>query len=101
MEVTGLIDVRGWALDEVASDDSGIDRVELFLDGRAADEARYGLQRPDIGDAYGARFQRSGWMGQVDLTNVPAGQHALEARARSAVSGLERSYIQTITVVNP
>src|SRR6202011_3117331 len=52
----GVADVRGWAIDEAAPSGTGIDRIALYLDGQHVADAEAGQSRPEIGDAYGARF---------------------------------------------
>jgi hypothetical protein len=96
--VNGVVQMSGWALDETSSDGSGVDRVEVYLDGAPVATADYGLSRPDVASGYGAHFANSGWQARIDLSGVAAGTHQLEARAHSTVQDNDTSY--SVTVVS-
>jgi hypothetical protein len=75
------LEVRGWAADPAARGGTGVDRVEIYLDGeRDAGGARlgqatYGLQRPDIAAHLGSQqFLLSGYALQ---TTVSPGPHTI------------------------
>ena len=97
--VSGITQVEGWALDQASTSGAGVDRVQLYLDGAAVADARYGLTRQDIGAAYGAEFEKSGWVARVDFSGR-AGAHQLEARVHSSYDDRETSYA-TAVVVSP
>ena len=96
--VSSLTEVRGWALDARAHDGTGIDRVQVFLDGALIADAQYGLARPDVAGVYGAQFADAGWSTRLDPAGLSLGQHTLEARARSLLSGEETTYSHTLFV---
>jgi N-acetylmuramoyl-L-alanine amidase len=96
--VAGTIDVNGWAIDESASEGTGVDRVRVYLDDELVGEATYGAERTEIGGAYGAHFRSSGWAAQVDFSARPGGLHVLEARVRSVLTGAETTYTRTVNV---
>jgi hypothetical protein len=96
--VRGMVDVRGWAIDEAATNGTGIDRVQVYLDDALVAEADLGNSRPEIAAAYGARFGAAGWAAMIDVSGVSAGPHRLEARARSTASGQETSRAHTVVV---
>jgi O-antigen biosynthesis protein len=76
----GALYIRGWALAR-----SGIERVELEVDGGAPTVARIGLARPDVAVAF-PRFAAAGRAG-FDLTvsgpAAPSGSRSLRVRAVS------------------
>lgn len=73
--------MTGWAADTAAPTGTGVDMVEVYLDGPRGQggvflaRAEYGLTRTDVARALGAdRFARSGWSVVADL---PPGQRTL------------------------
>jgi hypothetical protein len=100
LSVSGSVAVNGWALDMGAPSGSGVDRVQVFIDGVYANDATYGLARGDIAAGYGARFGGSGFAGQVSLAGLAPGPHVIEARARSVVTGATASYRRTVVVAS-
>src|SRR4051812_16449375 len=73
------IEVRGWAADPNARSGTGVDQVEVYLDGdrdaggSRVGQATYGLQRPDIvGNLGSQQFLLSGFALQ---TTVAPGPH--------------------------
>lgn len=96
--VSGVIPVAGWAVDLATREGTGVDRVDIYIDGAQVATSDLGQTRPEIGAAYGQNFASSGWTAQVDLSQVSPGSHTLEARARSQLTGVETSYTAGITV---
>jgi len=96
--VTGRMRVSGWAIDQGASSGTGIDRVQVYLDGVLKGDATYGVQRADIGSAYGARFAASGFTYDLDLSGAASGAHTIEVRPRSTVTGATTSLVRGIKV---
>jgi hypothetical protein len=75
------IEVRGWAADPSARGGTGVDRVEMYLDGERdaggtrVGQATYGLQRPDVAaNLGGQQFLLSGFALQ---TAVAPGPHTV------------------------
>jgi hypothetical protein len=75
------IEVRGWAADPSARGGTGVDRVEVYLDGERdaggtrIGQATYGLQRPDVAaNLGGQQFLLSGFALQ---TTVEPGPHTV------------------------
>jgi hypothetical protein len=99
--VEGVIQVSGWALDETAASGTGVDRVDVYLDNAQVATAQYGLPRPDVASGYGAHFQNAGWQARVNLSEVGAGAHQLEARAHSTVQGGDTTNYSVTVEVNP
>jgi hypothetical protein len=96
--IVGATQVRGWALDAAAEDGSGVDSVQLLVDGQVVGDANYGQPRPDVGDVFGPRFEPSGWVAQLDVSQLPVGAHRLEARAHSTFSDVVSTYAASIVV---
>jgi hypothetical protein len=96
--VNGVVQMSGWALDETAADGTGVDRVDVYLDGTQVGTADYGHSRPDVASGYGAHFANTGWQARIDLSRATAGTHQLEARAHSTVQDKDTSY--SVTVVS-
>jgi hypothetical protein len=80
--------MTGWAADPGSPSGTGVDQVEVYLDGpREAGgiflaRAEYGITRSDVARALGAdRFARSGWRVEADL---PPGQRSIYVYAHPA-----------------
>jgi hypothetical protein len=75
---SGVGNLRGWAIAE-----DGIDRVEIYIDGKYVYDAPYGGSRPDVGDASpdieGA--ENSGYSLAFGYSNLSDGEHTIKARA--------------------
>jgi hypothetical protein len=98
-ELRGTLTVSGWALDEAATDGTGVDRVRVLLSGVEVGEAALGQARPDIAAAYGRGFEAAGFQIVLDLARAAPGQHTVEVRARSSLTGREMAYVRAIRVV--
>ena len=81
--VTGPLTVSGWALDQQATRNSGVDGVDVwaFPDGAAdaifVGAAFYGQERPDVAAQFGAQFRFSGF--HVVTSHLWAGRYTLVA----------------------
>lgn len=95
--VTGATQIEGWALDQASTSGPGVDRVQLYLDGALVAEPTYGIPRPDIGAAYGAEFENTGWAVRVDVSGR-SGSHLLEARVHSSYDDRETSYTTSVVI---
>ena len=98
-DLGGTISLSGWALDEAATDGTGVDRVRVLLSGVEIGDATLGDYRQDIAAAYGPRFATAGYHVSLDLARAAPGQHTVEVRARSSVTGREMAYVRAIRVV--
>ncbi len=70
--------VSGWAADMSIKENTGINKVEVYLDGprnfgKLLGEAQYGLDRIDVGNVYGANYNKSGYSLTFDASNLEAG----------------------------
>jgi hypothetical protein len=102
--VNGPVRVQGWAADPQASTGTGVERIELYVDGQITTrgvpvgEVPYGETRPDVGAALGgdsegarARFSRSGFATFWNPAGLSAGVHNLTFYARGADGAVARS----------
>jgi N-acetylmuramoyl-L-alanine amidase len=95
--ISGLTDVRGWALDAGATNNTGIDRVQLYVDDALVGDAQYGERRPDVATRYGQQFAGSGWSTRFDPATSSVGPHMLEARVHT-LTGAEATYTTPIVI---
>ncbi|MBU4450947.1 MAG: DUF5050 domain-containing protein [Actinobacteria bacterium] len=82
--------VSGWAADLGVGENTGINKVEVFLNGprnfgKLLGQAQYGLERTDVGDAYGnANYNLSGYSLNFDANEFEQGSsHKLYVYAYS------------------
>lgn len=92
----GLTTLRGWALAR-----AGLERIEVYVDGRLAGQAKYGEVRPDIAAThpYAAGADRAGFSFKWDTTSVSDGQHQLRFQAISS-TGKKQTLTQEVIVDN-
>jgi hypothetical protein len=95
------VTVSGWALDSGSTSGTGVDRVDMYVDNTLVSTATYGDSRPDMANAFGARFQNSGYHATLDLTKLVGGSHTIDMRAHSLISGASTSYTRTVNVAKP
>jgi hypothetical protein len=80
--VSGVVTLRGFAIDRASATGAGIDLVHIYLDGpygtgTIIGAATYGLDRLDVAAQYGARFGPSGWELAWDTAGLAPGVHRL------------------------
>ncbi|MDB2643919.1 zinc-dependent metalloprotease [Luminiphilus sp.] len=85
---TGIRNLRGWAL---AS--SGIEKIEVFIDGVYQFDIPHGGVRGDVGNAFPevAGSGNSGFSMAYGYTNLSAGEHVATIRATSKDGSVEES----------
>jgi hypothetical protein len=87
------ITIRGWAIHRAARSGTGVDVVQIYLDGPSGAGGEeialpsYGDERADIAAIYGERYRYSGYHFDWGITDVASGSHALYVYIRSTVSG--------------
>jgi hypothetical protein len=86
------VKIRGWAYSV-----SGIERVEVFLDGRSRHEALYGLTRPHLEKALGSSDAlECGYYVQLDPFACEPGEHEITVVATPKEGppvGVSRSFV--------
>jgi hypothetical protein len=88
--------IKGYALDPNATTDTGIDRVDVYLDelrgtsgSKFIGTADLGRNQADAANQYGARFMGSGYQIDLKLTDLDPANHHIYTYARSSVTGQE------------
>jgi hypothetical protein len=83
--------VGGWAIDQGASVGTGIDAIHVWIYPNGgngtpffAGVANYGVSRPDVGAAFGARFTPSGY--ELDVNGLAPGTYVIAVFAHSTVT---------------
>ncbi len=97
--------VQGWAVDGTAASGTGVDAVHVYAYPAAGNpvflgSAQYGLSRPDIGAAHGARFTASGYS-LIAPTVLPAGVYTIVVYGHSTVAGFNSSASVAVTLTAP
>ena len=100
------IHIEGWALDENSKENSGIDKVEFWLDGKPGlgeflGNANLGIQVNNIiSDSTGKQFKNCGFNGDIKIENINSGSHKLYVYARSNLFGwvYKEINIETINI---
>ncbi len=73
--ISGSVVISGWAFKNMG----GIQRIEVLVDGKPAGVARYGIERPDVANAYpdasDPNYPHVGFHFVWDTRNVTAGRH--------------------------
>jgi TolB protein len=73
------VKVSGWSVDPDSHDTTGIDRIEIYLNGprgfgKSLGEVNYGIERPDVANALGnANYTNSGYSLNFDASKLEAG----------------------------
>jgi subtilisin family serine protease len=99
--VTSPFQISGWTLDRAATAGTGVDAVHVYAYPAAGGSpaflgaASHGLQRADVGAAFGASFASSGY---VLTANLAPGAYRIVVFSRSTVSGAFTSQTANITV---
>jgi hypothetical protein len=102
----GITAIRGWAIDRAASSGTGVNKVQIYLDGSSNNggkliaTATYGIERNDVARIYGARYRNSGYQYVWNTGTVANGKHTLYVYVYSTVSGWSFS-TREINVQNP
>ncbi len=75
---TGVLPVVGWALDDTA-----VDHVDVYVDGRVERQAITGIPRPDVAAAYPDDLSAigSGFLLNIDSTRLANGVHEISVKA--------------------
>ncbi|WP_240260004.1 N-acetylmuramoyl-L-alanine amidase [Clostridium perfringens] len=91
-----VMNVSGWALN-----DSGVKKVEVYLDGKYIKDANIGFERKDIGSAYSEYLgaKNSGFSVSIDLNGVSLGNKELKVKAIGN-DGTTQIREQNIRIIN-
>jgi hypothetical protein len=92
--------VTGWAADLAAGSGTGVDTVQVYLDGSLKGNAAYGDPRPDVGAAAESRCGPCGYSYLLPIKGVAVGDHIIEVRVHSSASGMNTSYLRGLSIVS-
>ena len=100
--------VSGWAIDQGASDDTGVDRVEIYAQPAGGTNTFLGTatifgSRPDIAAVYGTHFNNAGFtytIGSTTANRLNPGSYTITVRARSNI-GSAAYDVRTVNIVIP
>jgi len=76
---SGDVQVYGWSVDAIVNDNTGINRIEVYLNGpkgfgKFLGEADYGIERPDVANVTGnANYINSGYQFNLDAAGLEPG----------------------------
>ncbi|MFQ3633095.1 carboxypeptidase regulatory-like domain-containing protein, partial [Roseiflexus sp.] len=86
--VSGIITVRGWAIDIGTWSGTGVDAVRVSYGNTLLGTASYGGARGDVASAYGdSRYTYSGWSMEINTASLPVGIGTLNIDYHSTVNG--------------
>ncbi len=74
-----MFKIDGWAIDSKASQNTGINKIEIYLDGprnfgKSLGEVQYGIERSDVANAFGnPNYTNSGYRLNFDARNLEPG----------------------------
>jgi hypothetical protein len=75
-QISGTANVAGWAFD-----DTGVSRVDVYVDGMLAGTASYGGSRPDVAQGWPNAPAAIGYNFSLGTSSYSSGPHAIEVRA--------------------
>lgn len=81
-DASGVMNVTGWAIDATSASGTGVDEVDVYLDGPAGQGIGLGStrtfkDRSDVAAIYNAQFANSGYEIPVNVSNIAPGAHTL------------------------
>ncbi|PCI75649.1 MAG: hypothetical protein COB20_12325, partial [SAR86 cluster bacterium] len=99
-ELSGIVDVNGWAFNE----DIGIDSITLLIDSEALGLVDYGGSRPDVVEVMQVQSDPNrpniGYNYSFDSNQLDNGSHLLEIEIRNHLGIIQRYGERTIEVNN-
>jgi hypothetical protein len=109
-QLAAPVRLQGWAADPRALEGTGVERVDVYLDGQVTTrgvpvgELVYGDSRPDVGRSLGGtsesaevRFSRSGFTMFWNPAGATPGSHSLTFYARGPEGAVARSLAVDVT----
>jgi len=108
LKTSTIYSLEGFALDPGALDGTGVDVVEIYIDGARGEPQTQFIGRAEVGDAndaarvqFGARFADTGWAQRFDPSKYKIGNRTLYVYARSDVTANEALVTVDINIVTP
>lgn len=94
------LNVGGWAIDTGSWNGTGVDQVEVLINGNSIGFANYYGDRPDVASQFGdSRFRYSGFWFSTNTRNLPKGVVTLQIRYRSTISGATTTIQRQINIL--
>jgi len=90
--VCGNVNIRGWVVEGNSREDSGIDKIEVFLDGNYGEGEYLGstdtnILREDVGKVYGRQFDVSGFEFEFNSLKFKNDKHTVYIYAHNPYFG--------------
>ncbi|WML54780.1 Ig-like domain-containing protein [Neobacillus sp. PS3-12] len=98
--VKGQVTVQGWALDV-----SGVNKIEILVDGRSVGTTQTGIARPDVARVFPTyQDTNSGYQYTLDTKSLTNGQHSLTVReignnGITTVIGVQNVNVQNLSPI--
>ncbi|MDM5329898.1 Ig-like domain-containing protein [Neobacillus sp. CF12] len=93
--IAGKATIRGWYLDG-----SGVEKIEVFMDGKLVGNAQYGFERLDVKTVFPEYFNsNAGFEYSLDTTQFTDGSHTLTIK-ETGKSGKSNTLTASITINN-
>ncbi|MEH7009815.1 Ig-like domain-containing protein [Neobacillus niacini] len=93
--IDGVSTIRGWYLDG-----SGVEKIEVFVDGKWIGNAQYGLSRPDVATVLPEYFNsNAGFQYSFDTKQITDGTHTLTIK-ETGKNGNSHTLSANITIKN-
>lgn len=100
-QVSGTIEVRGWAVDAGSLNGTGVSDVHVYVNDTFIGAANYGRARGDVAGVLGdGRFTNSGYDLNVDTTQFSNGNATLKVGFRRARDGVWTTMERVIAINN-
>ena len=85
-------DLEGWVLDQNSDANSGVDQIEVWLDGLPGKGNRILIEklnkeRSDVLSIYGDQYLKTGYLYKIPINNFNKGKHVIYIFAHSVFSG--------------
>lgn len=93
--IAGVTTVRGWYVDG-----SGVEKIEVFMDGKLIGNAQYGLNRSDVAKALPQYYNsNAGFQYALDTNKFKDGSHTLTIK-ETGKSGKSNTLTSSVTIKN-
>lgn len=99
--VSGVVPIYGWALDNTLITGTGINSVQILVDGKNQGLATYGVPRPDVCNAFPGRIgcPNVGFIFHLDTSALAAGSHVITVLATDTDGTLPDTGTATVQLV--
>jgi peptidoglycan/LPS O-acetylase OafA/YrhL len=91
-----LVEIVGWSADLEAPASTGLDALDVSVDGVRVCDAKTGINRGDVARAVGEQFRYTGWSCLFDARSWTAGPHELTLTAHAPNGDSDRFFLGAI-----